>query len=261
MIAQQVVYNVLGGERYATVSQELKDYLHGLYGRPPDPADKGLRRWVLGGDEAITVRAADLLDPQVDQARNELRRRGLPHEDVHALTHLMFPALTAVVFGPKADEPLIPPTGGTPGGEPDPEEMIAPAAGGSGNQALAPEPASASTLQATEFEVEVEGEIFRVRVTGAGGVGVVPVAAGAAPVGTPAAPPSRQGAVVAPMQGLVVKIPVAVGEQVNLGDVLIVLEAMKMHNDIVATQPGKVTRIHVKEGEVVKPDQPLLTIG
>jgi biotin carboxyl carrier protein len=120
-------------------------------------------------------------------------------------------------------------------------------------------------FQTAEFEVEVEGEVFRVRVTGAG-----TTVAPAAPVSTPAAQaapppapsaPARDGAVVAPMQGLIVKVPVKVGDQVGLGDVVAVLEAMKMQNDIVATKPGKVVDVYVKEGEVVSPNQPLVAVA
>jgi biotin carboxyl carrier protein len=67
--------------------------------------------------------------------------------------------------------------------------------------------------------------------------------------------------VVAPMQGLIVKIPVAPGDDVKLGDVVAVLEAMKMQNDIVSTMAGKVKEVYVKEGQVVSPDQALLAIG
>ncbi|MFZ0216178.1 MAG: biotin/lipoyl-containing protein, partial [Candidatus Dormiibacterota bacterium] len=83
--------------------------------------------------------------------------------------------------------------------------------------------------------------------------------AGAASAGTATAP--KQGAVVAPMQGLIVKIPVEVGAEVKLGDVVAVLEAMKMQNDIVATRAGKVTEIFVSEQDVVSADQPLVAIG
>jgi biotin carboxyl carrier protein len=117
---------------------------------------------------------------------------------------------------------------------------------------------------AAEFEVEVEGEVFRVRVAGAG-VAVVPVAvmAGAMPAtsGAPAPRAARAGAITAPMQGLIVKVPVKVGDEVKLGDVVAVLEAMKMQNDIVATQPGRVTDVYVKEGEVVSPNQPLVAVS
>jgi len=63
------------------------------------------------------------------------------------------------------------------------------------------------------------------------------------------------------MQGLIVKVPVKVGDEVQLGDVVAVLEAMKMQNDIVSTVGGKVKAVHVKEGEVVGPNQPLVNIG
>ncbi|MGH7747342.1 MAG: biotin/lipoyl-containing protein, partial [Candidatus Dormibacteria bacterium] len=68
------------------------------------------------------------------------------------------------------------------------------------------------------------------------------------------------GTVVAPMQGLLLKISVSVGDQVNLGDVVAVLEAMKMQNDITATRSGRIARVHVKEGDVVRPRDPLVDI-
>jgi biotin carboxyl carrier protein len=77
----------------------------------------------------------------------------------------------------------------------------------------------------------------------------------------PAAPKVGEGTVLAPMQGLIVKMPVKPGDDVKLGDVVAVLEAMKMQNDIVTTVAGKVTGVYVKEGEVVTPNQPLLNIG
>src|SRR5213082_2409541 len=69
------------------------------------------------------------------------------------------------------------------------------------------------------------------------------------------------GTVIAPMQGLIVKVPVKAGDVVKLGDVVAVLEAMKMQNDIVTTVAGKVRDVYVKEGEVVSPNQPLLAIA
>jgi biotin carboxyl carrier protein len=122
-----------------------------------------------------------------------------------------------------------------------------------------PPPAAVSTA---EFEVEVEGEMFKVRVTGTG-MTVTP-GAGASPAGTAtAAPPpkSGEGTVIAPMQGLIVKLPVKAGDSVKLGDVVAVLEAMKMQNDIVTTVAGRVSQVYVKEGEVVSPNQPLLAVG
>jgi len=250
MIATQAVYNVIGGDRYATVTQELKDYLQGLYGRPPAPADHELRRLVLGREEPITIRPADLLEPQVEIARQQVRKLGYDPTDDNVLIHLMFPNIApAFLRGPqpKTDrskpEPL--PVAATSSPDPDPPSL----------------PPPAPQVSVAEFDVEVEGEVFKVRVSGAG-MTVTP-SAGAAPAGATATPPPKnsEGTVLAPMQGLIVKVPVKAGDSVKLGDVVAVLEAMKMQNDIVTTVAGRVSQVYVKEGEVVSPNQPLLAVG
>ena len=265
IVATQAVYNVLGGDRYATVSQELKDYLQGLYGSPPRPADVEVRRLVLGQDEPITIRPADLLEPQVEGAREQLRRRGVEPTDERVLSFLLFPtpALDLFLGGAKPARPEAAPIAGETAAE-------APSPNGAGEAAAAPPPEEAPPAPqpvAAEFEVEVEGEVFHVRVAGAG-VMVLPAAGGAASpmaataaAGAPAPRRARDGAVTAPMQGLIVKVPVQVGDEVKLGDVVAVLEAMKMQNDIVATQPGKVVEVYVKEGDVVSPNQALVAVG
>jgi biotin carboxyl carrier protein len=82
-----------------------------------------------------------------------------------------------------------------------------------------------------------------------------------APAATAAPPKVGEGTVIAPMQGLIVKIPVKVGDAVKLGDVVAVLEAMKMQNDIVTTVAGTIRDVYVREGEVVSPSQALLAVG
>jgi biotin carboxyl carrier protein len=111
--------------------------------------------------------------------------------------------------------------------------------------------------------VEVDGEVFKVRVTGAGMSVVASGGAPTSPAASAAPPPPKvgEGTVIAPMQGLIVKIPVKPGDNVKLGDVVAVLEAMKMQNDIVTTVAGRVSQVYVKEGEVVSPNQPLLAVG
>src|ERR1700693_5162448 len=162
MIATQAVYNVIGGARYATVTQELKDYLQGLYGRPPVPADPELRRLVLGREEPITIRPADLLEPQIDTARQQLKKMGFEPTDESVLIHLLFPQIAPdYLRGPEpaakassrastaagAAEPAAPPAG-------------APAAAPPAPAPPAPPPAAVTA----EFDVEVEGEVFKVRV-------------------------------------------------------------------------------------------------
>ena len=249
MIATQAVFNVIGGDRYATVTQELKDYLQGLYGRPPFPADPELRRLVLGREEPITIRPADLLEPQVGAARLQLKKMGYEPDDESVLIHLLFPQLAPDYL--RGPEPEAKPRRASAPPAPEPAAPT-PA------PAPAPPPAPAATA---EFDVEVEGEVFKVRVSGAG-MTVMPGGMEAStPAAAPASPRSGEGTVIAPMQGLIVRLPVKAGDDVKLGDVVAVLEAMKMQNDIVTTVAGKVREVYVKEGEVVTPSQPLLAVG
>jgi pyruvate carboxylase subunit B len=255
MIATQAVYNVISGDRYATVTQELKDYLQGLYGRPPVPADPELRRLVLGREEPITIRPADLLEPQVEAARQQLKKMSFEPTDESVLIHLLFPQLAPdYLRGPE------PATEATPRA---PALSMAPEPAPPAHRVLAAAPpAPAPAAVTAEFDVEVEGEVFKVRVSGAG----MAVVAGAslvstAPSAAPTPPRTGEGTVIAPMQGLIVKLPVKAGDDVKLGDVVAVLEAMKMQNDIVTTVAGRVREVYVKEGQVVTPSQPLLAVG
>ncbi len=261
MIATQAVYNVIGSERYATVTQELKDYLQGLYGRPPVAADPELRRLVLGREEPITIRPADLLEPQVDMARAQVRKLGQEPTDDAVLIQLLFPHLAPAYLrgslAPAASKPAKAEPVAVAAAPVDPAPDPVPAD---------PPAAPVAAASTAEFDVEVDGEVFKVRVTGAGMAVMPAIAAPAAsasgvPAAAKAAPKSGEGTVMAPMQGLIVKIPIKAGDDVKLGDVVAVLEAMKMQNDIVTTVAGKVQDVYVKEGEVVAPNQPLLAIG
>src|SRR5438067_5295615 len=257
MIASQAVYNVIGGERYATVTQELKDYLQGLYGTPPVPADPELRRLVLGREEPITIRPADLLEPQVEMARAQVRKMGIEPTDDAVLIELLFPNLPSAHQRKSRGEARSQrvPAAESPAPAPAPADPppASPPAAAAAPPAAAPAPAPAPVQSTAEFEVDVDGEVFKVRVTGVG-MAVTPAAAAAAPDASNTPP-------AAPRIGLIVKIPIKTGDDVKLGDVVAVLEAMKMQNDIVTTVAGKVRDIYVKEGQVVGPNQPLLAIG
>jgi pyruvate carboxylase subunit B len=252
IVASQAVLNVIGGDRYASVTQELKDYLQGLYGRPPVPADTSVRRLVLGREEPITLRPADLLEPMVEQARAQVKRSGAEPTDDRVLIRVLFPHLVEKLDArpPKTPEPAPEPLATA---DKTPEPAPEPDAAAAGGAEAAPAAAAAT---ATELEVEVEGQVFKVRVRGAGTVAAP--AGGSAEAGP--APPAA-GSITAPMQGLIVKIPVAVGDEVKLGDVVAVLEAMKMQNDITSSVAGKVKAIYVKEGDVVTPNQALLAVA
>jgi pyruvate carboxylase subunit B len=226
IVATQAVYNVCDGDRYATVSQEVKDYCLGLYGSPPFPIDAEVKRLVNGREESITLRPADLLEPALPALRRELVREGVAKPDAATVVSFaLFPAETLALLRDDGDGTA------TLGGDPVSDEEQA---------------------DVRDLTVEVDGQSYSVRVIGAGlgGGG----SAGAA------APAVREGTVVAPMQGLILKIPVAVGDTVALGQVVAVLEAMKMQNDVTANRAGTVSAVHVKEGDVVGPRVPILQI-
>jgi pyruvate carboxylase subunit B len=260
IVATQAVYNVCDGDRYATVSQEVKDYCLGLYGSPPYPIDEDVRKLVNGREEPITCRPADLLEASLPSLRKELvRDSGAEPDDEALVSYALFPSDTiARLTGEVVPERL--------GDEPEPEQeqvtTAAPdsadvAAGVAGDAGMEPPAADVR-----ELTVEVDGQSYSVRVIGAGlgggSGGGGAVAGGAAEGGAP--PATREGTVVAPMQGLILKVAVKVGDKVALGDVVAVLEAMKMQNDVTASRAGTVTEVHVKEGDVVGPRAPIIQV-
>jgi pyruvate carboxylase subunit B len=250
IVATQAVYNVCDGDRYATVSQEVKDYCLGLYGSPPYPIDPEVRRLVNGREEPITCRPADLLEPALPALRRELEREGLKNpDDATVVSFALFPAETfALARGEVVAERL--------GDEPEEEPAPAVADDGDAADAAVESVAAEPPAEVRELTVEVDGQSYSVRVTGAGlgggGGGGASTAA--------AAPVVREGTVVAPMQGLILKVAVKVGDKVDLGGVVAVLEAMKMQNDVVAGRAGTVSAVHVKEGDVVGPRDPIVQI-
>jgi biotin carboxyl carrier protein len=144
------------------------------------------------------------------------------------------------------DEPDIEPAGGAVDSVTDDDDGVSEP---SGNEAPA--------VAVRELTVEVDGQSYAVRIIGGMDTGVSAVAAPA----QAAAPVVREGTVVSPMQGLLLKVNVRIGDRVALGDVVCVLEAMKMQNDITATRAGTITEVYAKEGSVVAPRAPLVQIG
>jgi pyruvate carboxylase subunit B len=253
IVAQQAMSNTLNEKRYQHIEQPFRDYVKGLYGTPPAPIDPEVRKRALGGSEAITMRPADLLQPGLDRARREMRKQGLTPSGLdQVLTYILFPEEAPGIMRPslRQAEAAAPPPA-APVAEPAP----APAA------AVPAEPAP-SEPAAREFTVEVDGEPYKVRILGDGVM--ASGAPSAQPSAAPRAPATRaagNGAIQAPMQGMVVKVRVGPGDKVRLGDVVVVLEAMKMQNDIVATVAGTVREVFAKEGSIVAPNEVLMTIG
>ncbi|MBT3092966.1 MAG: sodium-extruding oxaloacetate decarboxylase subunit alpha [Candidatus Thiodiazotropha taylori] len=259
IVGTQAVINVLMGERYKSIAKETEGVLKGEYGATPAPVNSELQLKVLDGAEPVTCRPADLLDDEMDKLSAEFHGLAEEHgirvaadEVDDVLIYALFPQV-GLKFLRNRDNPDA--------FEPPPSaESAAPA------QAQAPTPVKATgTAGGPEsYQVEVNGVTYNVKVTPSGTVSEViqtftPAAAQSA---APVAAVSPGGDVInAPLSGNIHAIKVAVGDAIAAGDVVMVLEAMKMETEVRATSAGTVAQILVKEGETVQVGSPLLSLS
>ncbi|MEW8507690.1 MAG: sodium-extruding oxaloacetate decarboxylase subunit alpha [Candidatus Thiodiazotropha sp.] len=255
IVGTQAVINVLMGERYKSIAKETEGVLKGEYGVTPAPVNSELQMKVLDGADAITCRPADLLDDEMDKLTAEFHGLAEEHgikvandEVDDVLIYALFPQV-GLKFLRNRDNPdaFEPPPGA---------ESPAPA--------QAPVPAPASKGGPESYQVEVNGVAYNVKVTPSGTVTeVAPASTTAAPQNVePAAPAASQGATIeAPLSGNIHAIKVAVGDRVEPGDVVMVLEAMKMETEVRATAAGTVAKIVVREGDAVQVGSPLLSLS
>ncbi|MBY4675678.1 sodium-extruding oxaloacetate decarboxylase subunit alpha [Marinobacterium arenosum] len=248
IVGTQAVINVLMGERYKTISKEVQGILKGEYGAAPASYNAELQARVLDGGEAITCRPADLLEPELDKLVDELRatsnEKGVQlmageNEIDDVLTYALFPQIGLKFLenrgNPDAFEPA--PT------LEDAQAMAAPKKSG-------PE----------VYTISVNGQNYVVQVTEGGDISAVAPAAPAA--AAPAAAPAADAeAVAAPLAGNIWKVQVAAGQAVQEGDVLVILEAMKMETEVRAARAGTVSTVDVKEGDAVQVGDSLLTLA
>jgi len=228
IIGIQAVMNVLVGERYKAVSKEVKDYVKGLYGRPPAPISGEIRAKIIGEEKPITQRPADLLQPQYQLMKEEAEKLGIVKKEEDILTYALYPAVAPKFLKGELKE-----------------EMLKP------KEEVAPPPSGIPTV----FRVEVDGESYDVKVEPVGGF--IEIKEGSA---TATAQKVAEGSVIAPMQGMILKLKVKPGQAVRKGDIVAVLEAMKMQNDIFAPHDGIVREIFVAEGATVSPGTVLMVI-
>jgi pyruvate carboxylase subunit B len=226
IVGTQAVLNVITGDRYKMVPKEVKDYVKGLYGKSPAMIDPKVRLKVLCDEEPITVRPADLLAPEYGNAMKEVDAQGLAKKDEDYLTYALYPQVALKFLQGKAvEEPLV---------KKQPSETSA-------SVSLKAEPIA--------LNVEVDGESYLVKVAPAGMT---------IQEAQPKAPPTD--GVTVPMQGVVIRYKVKKGDKVALGDAIVVLEAMKMEQNILANKEGTVKEIFVKEGTTVAPGDVLMSI-
>lgn len=251
IVGTQAVLNVLTGERYKSISKETAGILKGEYGAAPAEFNAELQARVLDGAEAITCRPADLLSPEMDKLTEELvglsGEKGIQLADDQiddVLTYALFPQIGLKFLQNRGDASAFEPV-------PVAESIVDSAS-----------VANSSPGGEGVYTVSVSGEEYVVQVTEGGVVGAIQSAGSAsASVAVPVASVASSGeAVPSPLAGNIFKVLVSPGQQVEEGETIMILEAMKMETEISAPKSGVVGSINVKEGDSVQVGHTLLTL-
>ena len=253
IVGTQSVINVLTGERYKTIAKETAGILKGEYGKTPAPVDNALQARVLEGAAPVTDRPADHIAPEMAKIEAEVseqaKSKGVKLADNavdDALIVALFPQIAWKFLenrnNPAAFEPA--PTGNESAVENKPVSKAAPAASGS-----------------AIYTVELEGKAFVVKVSEGGDISHVATTAPQAVPQTTPAPAMGGTPVTAPMAGNIWKVVATEGQTVAAGDVLFILEAMKMETEVKAAQAGTVRGICVKAGDAVAVGDTVMTLA
>lgn len=225
IVGIQSVMNILGGERYKTVSNEIKDYMRGMYGRPPAKVNPDVYKKILGDEKPIDCRPADMLEDEMEKYEKLGEDLGIIKKDEDVLTLALYPQVAEKFLKGEAEEEELKPK--TPVSE---DPLAIP----------------------TEYNVEVDGDVFDVKIIPTGYLQVEETDKGPFT--------AVEGAVTSTMQGMVLNIKVQVGDKVAKGSTVAVLEAMKMENDIQAEKDGVVTQILVEKGDAVSAGDTIMVI-
>jgi pyruvate carboxylase subunit B len=269
IVGTQAVLNVMTGQRYKSITNEVKNYFLGQYGKAPSAVNAEIKKLAIGDAEPITCRPADLLEAEMPRLNSESERFAQSEEDV--LTYAMFPDIGKTYLQERNAGSLVP------------EALLDKASAN----------ASASRFAPSEFKVTLHGETFHINLTGSGHAGEekrpfyvsvdgiaeevivetlseIEVSSSGSMNGKKKAisskdsagrpRPSHAGHITTSMPGTIVAVKVKVGDKVNAGDGVLVIEAMKMENEIQAATSGIVVAVHVAQGDTVTPDESLLEI-
>lgn len=250
IVGTQAVINVLTGERYKSITKETAGVLKGEYGAAPAKVNAELQAKVLDGGQAITCRPADLLTSELDILSDELIKKArednitLANEQIDdVLTYALFPQVGLKFLknrnNPDAFEPA-------PGTEPEAAPVAVPAQAQGGIET---------------YSVKVDGQVYDVEVGPQGKVSAVVPASALSSAPVAAAPSAVSEAVPAPLAGNIFKVNVQAGAEVSEGDVILILEAMKMETEVRAARGGVIQELHVKEGDSVAVGSPLVSLA
>jgi oxaloacetate decarboxylase alpha subunit len=258
IVGTQSVINVLSGERYKTITKEAAGVLKGEYGATPAEVDKALQDRVLDGSQPTTCRPADNIDPELDILESEfdkvVKEKGIKvakNKIDDLLTYALFPQVGTSFLENRGNPDYFEPA-------PTMDDCI--------------DPDGISTEEGV-YTVSFKGNSYSVEVSAGGDITSMTPASSkstsapskATEVATEPAPVLSTSVesedVPAPLSGNIWKVMVQPNQQVNDGDVLLILEAMKMETEIRASRSGLVTEILVKEGDAVTVGNPLMRIA
>ncbi len=257
IVGTQSVINVLSGERYKSISKETAGVLRGEYGATAAPVNKELQARVLDGKDPVTCRPADLIKPEMDKLNSELRSLA-KEENIKLVQNEIDDVLIYALFQ-QVGINFLKNRGNADAFEPAPGSEL------EATPAPAASVASAAIESAVEsYRVSVNGTQYDV-VVGPGNADISQIATAvttSTPVVAEIAPATSGGTEIrAPLAGSVIDILVEVGDQVNDGDPVMMVEAMKMETEIRASASGTIRSIAIKKGDAIQADQSLMTIG
>lgn len=262
IVGTQAVLNILAGACYQNISNEVKFYLQGRYGKAPGKVNDIVRQMAIGSEDVIDCRPADLLKPEMVNLREEIGELATTEEDV--LTYAMFPDVGRTFLEDRAAGTLVP----------EPLEAVG--------------QSDATGATPVEFNVTMHGETYHIKLTGTGhkadnrrpfyvSVDGVPEeimvetleeigladsgeVLPAKTKGSKRPQAKAPGHVTTSMPGTIVDVLVNEGDEVKEGDALLVTEAMKMETEVQAPISGKVVAVHIQKGDTVNPDETLIEI-
>lgn len=253
IVGTQAVINVLGGKRYDTITNEVKKYMQGWYGKAPAEVDAQLQRRAVGKEDLIEERPANLIPKELSELRKDVGDLAESEEDV--LTYAMFPDQARTYLEQRRDGTLQP-------------EALEPIANGKTGGSVS-----------TEFRITVHGESYDIHVTGANPVSEterrfymtvdgVPEeihleSQGEASDNTHKGGRARatgEGHVTTTMPGNIVDVLVNEGDKVSAGDPVLIIEAMKMETEVKATKSGTIKAVSIAKGDRVAPGESLIEI-
>ena len=255
IVGTQAVMNVMMGERYKSISKEVQALLKGEYGAAPAPFNKELQQRVLEGAEPITCRPADRLEPEMDTLAAELKEKAKAEgirlaegerEIDDVLTYALFPQIGLKFLKNRDNPDAFEPAPQAPGKDDASANLPAKAA------AKAPATQGAAPAGPETYTVTVNGKAYVVEVAEGGEIADVKAQGGSAPAPAAEAAPAPSGeAITAPLAGNIFKVNVRPGDAVKEGDVVIILEAMKMETEVRAASAGTISAVKVSEGDSV----------